>query len=241
MQTAPAIIQQTLPGLVQRAATQLASATSAAEVLEARDTARVAYDAAKSAARFVKAKKAHDDVLAAVYRAQADALEIEALAKRRLADEYDAAQDRGEVAVRGTLDLPKWKVWPRRPTSACTHKDIHEAREIRDAEEADPGIVRRTIDEQIDAGHEPTRTAIKRAVRPSAKRHERRREATRKTASGMARGKPRRAPAFPHRSLRKAVVSRSGYDGSTTGSSFVGAGKLRARSGASAVRHSFAS
>jgi hypothetical protein len=101
MQNAPAIIQQTLPGLVQRAASQLASATTAAEVLEARDTARVAYDAAKSAARFVKAKKAHDDVLTAVYRAQADALEIEALAKRRLADEYDAAQDRGEVASQG--------------------------------------------------------------------------------------------------------------------------------------------
>lgn len=166
MQTAPAIIQQTLPGLVQRAASQLAGATTAAEVLEARDTARVAYDAAKSAARFAKAKKAHDDVLAAVYRAQADALEIEALAKRRLADEYDAAQDRGEVASQG------------KPSSAeglataadigLSHKDIHEAREIRDAEEADPGIVRRAIDEQIDAGEAPTRTAIKRAVRPSA-------------------------------------------------------------------------
>jgi hypothetical protein len=35
---------------------------------------------------------------AAVHRAQADALEIEAKAKRRLADEYDAAQERGEVA-----------------------------------------------------------------------------------------------------------------------------------------------
>jgi hypothetical protein len=165
MPNAPAIIQQTLPGLVQRAASQLASATTAAEVLEARDTARVAYDAAKSAARFVKAKKAHDDVLTAVYRAQADALEIEALAKRRLADEYDAAQDRGEVASQG------------KPSSAeglataadigLSHKDIHEAREIRDAEEADPGIIRRAIDEQIDAGQEPTRTAIKRALRPS--------------------------------------------------------------------------
>ncbi len=35
---------------------------------------------------------------AAAYRAQADALDIEAQAKRRLADEYDAAQARGEVA-----------------------------------------------------------------------------------------------------------------------------------------------
>jgi hypothetical protein len=44
-----------------------------------------------------RAKKAHDDLIAAAYRAKADALEIEALAKRRLADEYDAAQDRGDA------------------------------------------------------------------------------------------------------------------------------------------------
>lgn len=167
MQTAPAVVTQSLPSLVQRAASQLASATTAAEVLEARDTARVAYDAAKSAARFVKAKKAHDDVLAAVYRAQADALEIEALAKRRLADEYDAAQDRGEVASQG------------KPSSAeglatvadigLSHKDIHEAREIRDAEAADPGIVRRAINEQIDAGEEPTRAGVRRAIHAKPK------------------------------------------------------------------------
>jgi hypothetical protein len=34
---------------------------------------------------------------AKAHRAQAAALEIEATAKRRLAGEYDAAQDRGEV------------------------------------------------------------------------------------------------------------------------------------------------
>ena len=35
-----------------------------------------------------------------LFGAQADALEIEAGTKRRLADEYDAAQERGEVARR---------------------------------------------------------------------------------------------------------------------------------------------
>ena len=64
----------------------------------ARDLASVAYDVAKKAARLGRAKGAHDDLIAAAYRTQADALEIEALAKRRLADEYDAAQERGEVA-----------------------------------------------------------------------------------------------------------------------------------------------
>jgi len=102
-----AIIAQTeaervaLPALVDRAAAVLTNARSAAEVLEARDMASVAYDAAKKAARFAKAKNAADSLIAAAHRAQADALTIEAQAKRRLADEYDAAQDRGEVASRG--------------------------------------------------------------------------------------------------------------------------------------------
>jgi hypothetical protein len=33
-----------------------------------------------------------------------------------------------------------------------TRKDIHEAREIRDAEQADPGTICRVLDEAIDAG-----------------------------------------------------------------------------------------
>jgi hypothetical protein len=43
----------------------------------------------------------NDELIAKAHRAQADALEIEAMAKRRLADEYDAAQLRGEVRKDG--------------------------------------------------------------------------------------------------------------------------------------------
>lgn len=89
----------TLPVLIDRATAALANARTSAEVLEARDMARLVYDAAKSAGRMARAKRAHDAVIAAVYRAQADALLIEARAKVRLADEYDAAQERGEAAV----------------------------------------------------------------------------------------------------------------------------------------------
>ena len=89
---------QAITAMVRTAATRLASATTAAQVLEAKDQASVAYDASKLAGRMLRAKKAHDDLISAAYRVQADALEIEAAAKRRLADEYDAAQSRGEVA-----------------------------------------------------------------------------------------------------------------------------------------------
>lgn len=154
--------EASLSGLVRRAADQLAMATTAADVLDARDLAGVAYDAAKSAARFAKAKGAHDDVLAKVHRAQADALEIEAMAKRRLADEYDAAQERGEVASQGKPS--SLEGFATAADLGLTHKDIHEARQIRDAEADDPGIIRRTIDEKLEAGEEPTKAALKAAI-----------------------------------------------------------------------------
>lgn len=153
---------QSLPALVTKAAQQLASATSAAEVLDARDSARVAYDAAKSAARFAKAKGAHDELIAKAHRAQADALEIEAMAKRRLADEYDAAQLRGEVAAQGKPSDTEGLATVA--DIGLSHKDIHEARQIRDAEETYPGIVRRVLDGALEAGEEPTKALVNRAT-----------------------------------------------------------------------------
>lgn len=129
-----------LPALIDRAASALASARTAAEVLDARDMASVAYDAAKKAARFHKAKQAHDDLLAAAYRAQADALEIEAGAKRRLADEYDAAQERGEVATVGKRSQRE-RLTEAPPSAAdigLSRKDIHEARIIATGKSPSP-------------------------------------------------------------------------------------------------------
>jgi hypothetical protein len=160
----------TLPTLIDRAAKALMNARSSAEVLEARDLASVAYDMAKKAARLAKAKQAHDEVIAAAYHAQANALEIEAGAKRRLADEYDAAQERGEVATReSTLrrgpDIPEENNGKSTISNlGLTSKDIYEARQLRDAEREDPGIIRRTLDERIERGEEPTKAAIREAV-----------------------------------------------------------------------------
>lgn len=157
-----------LPAMVRRAADQLASASSAAEVLDARDAASTAYDAAKKAARIARAKGAHDELIAKAHRAQADALEIEAAAKRRLADEYDAAQDRGEVAKNGQPSSSMLEELPTVADIGLTHKDIHEARIIRDAEHAEPGIVRRTLDEALAANEEPTKATVRRAVMAAA-------------------------------------------------------------------------
>lgn len=162
-----------LPWLISRAATALAGASTAAEVLEARDKAAFAYDAAKRSARIQKARQAHDDIIAATHRAQADALEIEAAAKRRLADEYDAAQKRGDVGQEGR---PKKTVPHENGLAPATAADIgldrkaiHDARRIRDAIAESPGIVRQALDDLLARGDEPTRAALKRAIQPAAK------------------------------------------------------------------------
>lgn len=165
-----------LPGLVDRAASMLAGAKTAAEVLEAREVAGLAYDAAKRASRLIRAKSAHDDLIAAAHRAQADALEIEAAAKRRLADEYDAAQARGEVASNGQRGPAKAVedpngISPARAADLGLRRDqIHNARLIRDAEVADPGIVRRTLEQKLERGEEPTRAALRKMVVDAALR-----------------------------------------------------------------------
>ena len=159
-----------IPQLLDRAAAALLSARNSGEVLDARDMARVAFDAAKSAGRIAKAKKAHDDVMAAVYRAQAEALKIEARAKMRIADEYDAAQERGEVAGHGgdkVSNLGSHKVAPTAADIGLRYDQIHEARKLRDAEAAAPGATDRALDAIVARGDEPTRAALKRELNPA--------------------------------------------------------------------------
>jgi len=198
----PAFLDRTgLPGMVSRAASTLASAKSAAEVLDARDQASVAYDAAKRAARLARAKGAHDELLSKVHRAQADALEIEAAAKRKLADEYDAAQERGEVATDGRpVTVPDGNGLPVTAAEiGISRKDIHEARQIRDAEEASPGIVKAVIEEAIEAGEEPTRAKVRRAVARTVK-----------PKASVTPVRPQRGKAAIAARVRDALVALSG-------------------------------
>jgi hypothetical protein len=161
----------TLPTLIDRATAALESARSSGEVLEARDMARMAYDAAKSAARIMKAKQAHDSLIADVHRSQAHALAIRARAEMRLAEEYDAAQESEHARSVG------------RPKSDTDKSDfvsaddvggknaLQDARAFRDAEYAEPGVVQRTLDKIVERGEEPTRAALKREIvaRPQPK------------------------------------------------------------------------
>ena len=104
-----------------------------------------------------------------ICRAQGQALQIEARAKIRLADEYDAAQARGEVSTGGGRPdcVPVGNAVPTSSDLGLTRKQSHEACQIRDAEKASPGVVGKLIDDTVDAGREPTRASLKAAVAPT--------------------------------------------------------------------------
>lgn len=161
-----AVASGSLPALIDSARRALDSARNSGEVLEALAMTRVAYDAAKSAGRLAKAKEAHDSLLSEIYRAQADILMTEARGKMRLAEEYDAAQDRGEVGKRGEFGgvTSRGEDTPTVADIGLTHKAIHEARQIRDAERADPGITERILNDIVSRGEEPTKAKLNREV-----------------------------------------------------------------------------
>jgi len=77
---------------------------------------------------------------------------------------------RGEAATVGKpVNVPNGNNKATTAEIGLSRKDIHEAREIRDAEQADPGIVRRVLDDALEAGEEPTKAAVHRAVRRDRK------------------------------------------------------------------------
>lgn len=67
-------------------------------------------------------------------------MEIETRSKMLLADEYDAAQERGEVKRPNNEKTTSALEAVSAADIGLTHKDIHEARQFRDAERNEPGI-----------------------------------------------------------------------------------------------------
>jgi hypothetical protein len=165
-----------LSDLIARAIATLDSAKTSAQILDAENQAKFAYDAAKSAARIAKIKGARHDIITKCHRIMADALLIEGRAKTRLADEYDAAQAHGEVQKTGgdrtSSNIPDKNNAPTVKDIGLTSKQIHEARDVRDAEKEHPGIVKETVEAKLNAGEEPTRADVRRATaRVKAKAH----------------------------------------------------------------------
>ncbi|MFZ1415285.1 MAG: hypothetical protein WAS73_12010, partial [Defluviicoccus sp.] len=145
-----------LPALIDRARTRLAEARSSAEVLEARA-------AAMAAMHYAKLQKAANET-------QADCLLLIKRAEIRMADEIDAAQQRGELAkADGAINPGTTKGARTAGTLPATYDElgvssqrIAEWRELRDAGEA---VVDEAIDAALDEGRAPTNADVQRAVK----------------------------------------------------------------------------
>lgn len=196
----------TLARMIEAAASRLASATTIAELLDARAEADTVRGIAKQASGLARRKGHLDSVVNAANRAQVDAMKIEAAALARLADEADAAVERGELRKHGQRTPANLETGPasgaanRKSGEAASgaahsqasgaankehgatefrhgeglpltyeeaglsHREVHEARRIRDAERAEPGIVERALEARFEAGHVPGRKFLRDAI-----------------------------------------------------------------------------
>lgn len=161
-----------LPSLVSRAADQLAEAKTSAEVLEAKTTAGVAYDAAKSAGRIARMKEAHDDLIQKIYRSQAQCVIIEGEAQARLADEYDLAQEKGEVQKAGQPKKSNVAGHDNTLKTAdlgLTRDQIYQARKVRDVLRENPTAIEDKVNALVEQGLEPTKAAIREQLQQALK------------------------------------------------------------------------
>ena len=71
----------------------------------------------------------------------------------RLAEEYDAAQDRGEVRQNGERTFSGGEKVGAADIG-LSGKDIHEARRFREAEQESPGTIQRAIDGMVERGED---------------------------------------------------------------------------------------
>lgn len=135
------------------------------DVIKARKVAARAYDQAAADVRFAEDVQASEQLMDKARRLQADALLIEHRCKIAIADFWDAAQATGEASKGGR---PKKTVSDENGFSAenvgLTRGEIHEARKLRDAERASPGLVERAIQARVEAGLAPTKAAVKAAI-----------------------------------------------------------------------------
>lgn len=138
------------------------------DVMAARILAAGAYDQAKAAAGFAERVNAAERLVDKARRLQGEALLIEARAKVRIADEYDAAQERGEVRKPGqrgkAVAADDSFSAARAEEVGLSRQEIYDARKLRDAERDQPGIVERAINARLEARLEPSKASLRAAI-----------------------------------------------------------------------------
>jgi hypothetical protein len=160
-----------LPQLFEKATADLAEAKTVAEILAVRDAASLIYGTAKQASNLAAAREAANDARAKYNKLMGEALILDAGAMCRIANEYDAAQKRGEVQTAGGNRGNQFGNVSNANNAKPTVTDIglnrqliFEARAYRDAEAKEPGFVRKMVEKALAAGEEPTRAMVKREI-----------------------------------------------------------------------------
>lgn len=149
-----------LPDLIDKARRLF----SAGDIKRARMLAAAAGAQAKAQADVAKRFGAAGELVAKARRLQGDALLIEARASIRIADEYDAAQAKGEAAKQGRPKKVSDGDHFTLEEAGLTKQEVADARKLRDAEAGEPGIVERAIAARLAQGLEPTRRSLRHAV-----------------------------------------------------------------------------
>lgn len=122
-----------------------------------------AYDQARAAANFASRMKASDALVSKARTLQADAILIEAGAKIALAEDYDRAVREGQMAPTGRPRKEAGDL-PTLSDVGLSNKVVFEARQLRRAEGLHPGFVSRCIQDRLEAGLEPSRAGLRRAI-----------------------------------------------------------------------------
>lgn len=139
---------ENLPSLISRASQRLLNAKSSAEVMEAKQIAEAAL-------HYAKVTKAANDT-------HADCLRIITRAEIRMADEYEAGQQGGEVRTRAdnqhVRDADKLSL----DDLGISRQRVSEWRETRDA---GPEVVEQAIQGALAEGRAPTKSDIKKHIR----------------------------------------------------------------------------
>jgi N6-adenosine-specific RNA methylase IME4 len=139
-----------LTALIDRAGQRLRNARTSAEVFEARKLADMALHYAT--------------ITRAANETRADCLRIVVMAETRLADEVDAAQDRGEVASAGDNPIVRGSdnQIARVADLGLTRQRLNEWRQVRDAGQE---TVEHVLADAVAAGRTPTKSEILQAAR----------------------------------------------------------------------------
>lgn len=157
--------------------TALVTINAPSELVEAIETARalldagdvqaammlssIAYEKAKAAANAATRVGASRALVEKARKMQAEALKIESLCYVAMADTVDEAQAKGEVSRGGrpktVLDGNSFTL----DEVGVDRKQLHAARQIRNAVRAEPEFIERVVEARLAEGLEPSRAALK--------------------------------------------------------------------------------